>query len=410
MRALGSPFSAGPEISDNRRMAGHMKGPPQPGAQSTLFAPAERASREQLERQRAIFEGLRLLRVSLDAMPNMVLVVNRHRQVVYANQALLVSMELKDAGAFLGLRPGELLGCIHSDETQGGCGTTDFCRVCGTVRALLAGLSGKEAMEECRITGKETIYDLRVWATPFRHEGEDFVIYSILDISDEKRRIALETIFFHDVLNTAGGIKGLAEILGEATGEEAESIRRMVVRSSRKLVEEIISQRDLHAAERGDLTLSTSKVDAVEFIESIAELYRSHAVAEGRTIAVDDAPDKPALRTDRVLLARVVGNMLKNALESCPNGGRVTVSCAKEGDRVAFRVSNPEVMPEDVRLQMFQRSFSTKGVGRGLGTYSMKLLAERYLKGDVSFESSEEKGGTTFYARFPAELRAETPR
>jgi sensor histidine kinase regulating citrate/malate metabolism len=45
---------------------------------------------------------------------------------------------------------------------------------------------------------------------------------------------------------------------------------------------------------------------------------------------------------------------------------------------------------------MFKRSFTTKGIGRGLGTYSMKLLGEKYLKGKVGFESSKQNG-TTFY-------------
>ena len=59
-------------------------------------------------------------------------------------------------------------------------------------------------------------------------------------------------------------------------------------------------------------------------------------------------------------------------------------------------------MPKRVQLQIFQRSFSTKGNGRGLGTYSMKLFTEKYLQGRVSFESTEEEG-TTFMAMMPIE-------
>ena len=59
--------------------------------------------------------------------------------------------------------------------------------------------------------------------------------------------------------------------------------------------------------------------------------------------------------------------------------------------------ANPEVA-----LQIFHRSFSTKGgYGRGLGTYGMKLLGEGVLGGSVGFESTEE-GGTTFWFRLPA--------
>ena len=55
-------------------------------------------------------------------------------------------------------------------------------------------------------------------------------------------------------------------------------------------------------------------------------------------------------------------------------------------------------MTEAVKLQLFNRSFSTKGEnGRGFGTYTVKLLLERYLNGHVEFNSTE-KDGTYFYS------------
>ena len=65
-------------------------------------------------------------------------------------------------------------------------------------------------------------------------------------------------------------------------------------------------------------------------------------------------------------------------------------------------VHNPNPMPEHIQLQVFQRSFSTKEPGRGLGTYAMRLLSERYLEGAVGFTSNEEQG-TTFWARYPVQ-------
>ena len=95
--------------------------------------------------------------------------------------------------------------------------------------------------------------------------------------------------------------------------------------------------------------------------------------------------------------------MVKNGIEGSIPGERVTMGCGAEGELVAFWVQNPTYMPEKVRLQVFNRSFSTKGTNRGLGTYSMKFLTERYLGGDISFTSSEE-AGTTFTARYPLEF------
>jgi signal transduction histidine kinase len=55
-------------------------------------------------------------------------------------------------------------------------------------------------------------------------------------------------------------------------------------------------------------------------------------------------------------------------------------------------------MPENVRAHVFQRSFSTKGSGRGLGTYSVKLLTES-MGGRVWFDSTAGEG-TTFHVEF----------
>jgi signal transduction histidine kinase len=58
-------------------------------------------------------------------------------------------------------------------------------------------------------------------------------------------------------------------------------------------------------------------------------------------------------------------------------------------------------MAEEVQLQIFQRSFSTKASsGRGIGTHSMKLLGERYLGGRVEFTSRDGEG-TTFRITLP---------
>ena len=81
-------------------------------------------------------------------------------------------------------------------------------------------------------------------------------------------------------------------------------------------------------------------------------------------------------------------------------GERVTVTASRHDDKIRIQVHNPEFIEPEIQLQIFQRSFSTKGKGRGIGTYSMKLFGERYLKGKVWFSSSEEEG-TTFFVSIP---------
>ena len=77
------------------------------------------------------------------------------------------------------------------------------------------------------------------------------------------------------------------------------------------------------------------------------------------------------------------------------------MDCLDRGEEVVFAVHNPAVIPEQVQLQMFQRSFSTKSQpGHGIGTYSMKLLGEQYLGGKVTFVSRFPEG-TTFTLTLP---------
>ncbi len=156
-----------------------------------------------------------------DALPNIFLALNKQRQIVFSNQALLDLVGRKDPKEVYGLRPGEVLNCIHANKTDGGCGTTEFCRTCGAVNAILSAIGGKKDVKECRITNQSgDSLDLRVWTTPFfGHEGK-FISFVVTDISHEKRRRALERIFFHDVLNTAGGVRGLAEILKEEEDDQ----------------------------------------------------------------------------------------------------------------------------------------------------------------------------------------------
>ncbi len=92
--------------------------------------------------------------------------------------------------------------------------------------------------------------------------------------------------------------------------------------------------------------------------------------------------------------------MLKNALEASPSGSTVCLGFDGEPEACTFWCRNEGVIPREVALQIFQRSFSTKGHGRGIGTYSIKLLGERYLGGVVSFTTSPGEG-TRFQLRLP---------
>jgi signal transduction histidine kinase len=225
-------------------------------------------------------------------------------------------------------------------------------------------------------------------------------VVAATDISHEKRRRALERTFFHDLMNTALGLMFVAKKLAETPPEKAEEATARLQDVVNRLLEEIREQRDLAAAENDDLAARPASISTRPFLEGLMRLYRQLADRRGCRFVMADETQEAVLKSDSTLLARVLGNMMKNALEASGPGQTVTVGCERADARVEFWVHNEGAMPREVQHRVFQRSFSTKGIGRGLGTYSMKLLGEGYLKGTVTFTSSPEKG-TTFTASFP---------
>lgn len=371
-------------------------------SEKTAFASAERAAVESVTSDYAFFARKDLVESAIDTVPDVFLILNRQRQIVYANRAFLEVIGLDACEDIKGLRPGEALKCSNADKAPGGCGTSEFCRHCGAVNAILLSHKGERATRECRITRKDTgeALDFSVLAVPLVERGDVFTVLALKDISHEKRRRALERVFFHDILNTLGGLFGLSNRLGKNQSPEVKRLVHSVKDSARLLLDEIKAQKELSLAENGTLKVRRSKLNSDDFIYSLIANYQNHAVCKGRHLRKDPDSDSFTFQSDQTLLNRVVGNMIKNALEAIDPERTVTVRARKLEDGVEFSVHNPGVMPRNVQLQVFQRSFSTKGDDRGLGTYSMKLFGEKYLLGDVSFETAEESG-TVFRIRLP---------
>lgn len=364
------------------------------------------APREEIERLSNSVVSNPLFILALDSMPCPAIVLNEQRQIVYANHRMLVSLGTSQE-EILGKRLGEAVGCIHVDEGPSGCGTSDACTFCGATNAILECQQTREMVSgECRITidaENENALDFEVVTTSMNLDCGPMTICALRDISSEKRRRILERVFFHDILNTAGGLQGIAQMLLDSRGEDPQAeieYRQMVAQLAECLVTEIQDHRQLLAAESGELRPEPTSFSLTWFLQGLRMMCASHQVARRRNLVITDYSEFQ-LESDVVLLRRVLVNMLKNAFESSPEGGAVTLSVEKCNGSILFQIHNDAVMPNEVRLQIFQRSFSTKAdYGRGIGTYSMKLFGERYLNGKVWFTSRDGEG-TIFSLELP---------
>jgi len=368
----------------------------------THFASPERSSSLDINLKNNLLASEASFLDILGAVSGITAILDKNRQIVYANDDLLDALGIDSIEPILGKRPGETVGCIHSGENEYGCGTSEACSVCGSVNTILdSQTSGQKSSRETRITslidGKLISWDLNVISTPIKIRDRVFYVFTVQDISNEKRMENLERIFFHDLLNSAGNLNGLLTILKDKTDpEEAREIINLSEETSRDLLEEILNHRQIRAAEDGDLAVNIERINTNDLLKSAVGKISNHEVGRDKSILIVDHSSGADIETDKILLQRVLINMLKNALEATEKDGTVYVGVENFDDKVRFYVKNDSEMPKDVRLQIFQRSFSTKGKGRGMGTYSIKLLSENYLKGKVGFTSSESEG-TVFF-------------
>jgi signal transduction histidine kinase len=383
------------------------KTPRSTGSKSkTHFAPAERSAPFELQREvrkvsrNAVIDGL------VSSVGGLLAVLNEHRQVLAVNDSLLDMLGLKDSTTLLGLRPGEVVGCVHARQPPHGCGTTEYCATCGAVIAMVTSLQLDLPVErtcalEVQRGGRPVDLFLSVRSCPVDLDGQRLLILFLQDITRQQTRAALERVFFHDLNNMLLGLVGTSELLVLQPGERTEERLQRVQQLAHHLAQEISLQKCLAGSDSDLPPRTVQAVSTHQVFRELHDLFLGHPAAAGKTLCFPNEVPDLTLQTDLNLLLRVLGNMTCNAFEATLPGGEVRAWLEKADGTAVFCVWNGAAIPADVARRVFQRNFSTKGEsGRGLGTFSMKLFGERFLGGEVGFTSSEA-AGTVFRFRLP---------
>lgn len=366
--------------------------------EGTQYAPALRSSSDQLMAEHELILTQSVFTEILGSVTGIGAIINKNREIVFANEDFLKNLGLEGISSVLGKRTGEIISCINAENNTGGCGTSLPCANCGAVNAIIESQrtgqkSCRDAFITTRVNGKISALDIRIISVPVIISATTFYLLVIQDISHEKRREALERIFLHDLLNSACALNGLLTLL--RTGISPDKERKLInltEEASRDIIDEIQTHKQLLAAENGDLEVIVRNVSTLSIVRESVNRIIFHKSGYDKQILIDQNAAKAKLQTDKVILERVMINLLKNALEATPAKGRVLIGVDDLTERVRFWVKNDQIMSSNTQMQLFQRSFSTKGTGRGLGTYSIRLLTENYLNGSVSFVSNEKEG------------------
>ena len=246
--------------------------------------------------------------------------------------------------------------------------------------------------------------DIRVSARPLTIAGNALTMFSIIDTSQENRTRLLERAFLHDLVNAAGSIQMLIDLLtgGTSRQERTEYIQLLQV-SVTRLLSEIYHEKMML-----DST-SSMPFKVHEILTALAEYYRDHHSGRNCRIEIEEStPASTALLGDQTLLVRVLDNMLRNAIEATSRGGAVTLGCRQIGGELEFWVHNPNKISENVRAKIFHSSTSTDERDRDAESDETKLLSE--LFGGTVIVSSDQQFGTTYSVRYPAAVETVSPQ
>lgn len=337
----------------------------------------------------------------LNALPIATMLFNRQKQLVFANNALLKFLDIDNVNSLFGLKPGELLGCKNFKSGTSDCGASPSCRVCSLFLAiddcLVHGLSNAEGV----INTLSGTINISVTSEIIKIDNQEFILLSLQDVSNEKKSKLLERIFYHDILNTAQNINGMTELLNsEEFEDEREQFMEMLVKSAAKLIEEINTHRLIIHDDQSEYIEKSVQINSFQLFNEMAKEFNAYLNETG-SFVLDQRSEHFNFSTNKPLIKRVITNMIKNAFEAESGNKIITFGIARYAEKGAkIWVHNPSDIEENVQLQIFNRSFSTKSSDRGLGTYSMKLLTEKYLKGKIYF-SSKKESGTTFIIEIP---------
>jgi len=139
--------------------------------------------------------------------------------------------------------------------------------------------------------------------------------------------------------------------------------------------------------------------ETIKLSDLITSVFQTINIPEKITITID-IKEFPEIRTDPTFIKRVLTNLANNAIQSMPEGGKLTLTAIKTETETVIKVSDTgKGIPEEVKPRIFTPLVTTKAKGQGLGLAVVKRLVEA-LNGTVTFESQEGKG-TTFIITLP---------
>jgi signal transduction histidine kinase len=204
----------------------------------------------------------------------------------------------------------------------------------------------------------------------------------------------------HQVGTPLNVISGYVQLLrarqddGSPDAERLRTVQEQIARVTR------IVQSMLDSTRRPPLELVP--LAPGRLVEGLAELVRPSLAGHGIELALEVAPGLPEVGADRVQLEQALLNLVTNAVDAMPGGGRLLLAARADGGCVALSVTDTgEGIPPEELQRVFEPLYTTKppGKGTGLGLPILREVVEAH-GGTVRLESPPG-GGTTAVVRLP---------
>ena len=245
-----------------------------------------------------------------------------------------------------------------------------------------------------------------------------------VEIAELRARDALKTQFLsnisHDLRTPLTAVITHAEILrdgilGDLTPRQMESVRG-IISGGRQLLNQVGEILTYARGAANQLTLVPARFTLRDVLQEMSDLNESLLKKKRLSLRVDAPADLPAATADREKIAHVVGNLLGNAIEFTPAGGKVWLHARRTSDQgvetLLVEVGDTGVGIAPEHHELIFREFaqvdstpSRQHHGTGLGLTIARKLVE--LHGGRIWVESELGAGSRFFFTVPIDQPAE---